>query len=65
MEIKMTKRETEICKYLVQGLKNDEIAKILHISKHTVKAYVSMLIYDTNVKNRTELAFILGKNNLF
>ena len=65
MEIKMTKRETEICKYLDQGLKNVEIAEIMHISKHTVKAYVSMLIYNTNVKNRTELAYILGKKNLF
>jgi len=63
MNLKLTKREEEICKYVIQGKKNIEIAKILNISSHTVKAYISQIIFHANVRNRTELAYLLGKNN--
>lgn len=50
----------DICKYLVQGYKNKEIAEKIHISIHTVKAYVGAIIEDNNLNSRTQLAYILG-----
>ena len=59
----LSPRKIEICKYIVNGLRNEEIAEIINVSKHTVKAYVSSIIYDTHTRNRTELAYKLGKEN--
>lgn len=67
MDIKinnLTKRELEVCKYLILGLDNEQIAEKLYISKHTVKSYVSSIIEALEAKNRTEVAYILGKNNI-
>ncbi len=60
----LTKRELEVCKYLILGLDNEQIAENLYISKHTVKSYVSSIIDTLGAKNRTEVAYILGKNNI-
>lgn len=60
----LTKRELEVCKYLILGLDNEQIAEKLYISKHTVKSYVSSIIEVLEAKNRTEVAYILGKNNI-
>ena len=60
----LTKRELEVCKYLILGLDSEQIAEKLYISKHTVKSYVSSIIEVLEAKNRTEVAYILGKNNI-
>lgn len=60
----LTKRELDVCKCLIQGQKNNEIAQSLYISKHTVKAYVSIIMANFNARNRTQLAYILGKENI-
>lgn len=60
----LTKRELEVCKYLILGLDTEQIAEKLYISKHTVKSYVSSIIEVLEAKNRTEVAYILGKNNI-
>lgn len=60
----LTKRELEVCKYLILGLDNEQIAEKLYISKHTVKSYVSSIIEVLEAKNRTEVAYILDKNNI-
>ncbi len=60
----LTKRELEVCKYLILGLDNAQIAEKLFISKHTVKIYVSSIIEAFEAKNRTEVAYILGKENI-
>ena len=61
MALNLSPREIEICKFLVHGLKNEEIAKLLNVSKHTVKAYISTMLCNKNVRNRIELAYLLGK----
>lgn len=61
---KLTNREQDICKYLVKGMKNVEIAKQLNLSKHTVKSYISEILIALDARNRTEAAYILGKNNI-
>ena len=62
--IKFTKRKTEILDLLMQGFSNNEIAKKLCISEHTVKMTLHNIrekIKDTNldcnVNNRVGLAF--------
>ncbi len=62
--MKLTNREMDICRYLVEGKNNCEIAKILYLSQHTVKVYVSGIISHLNAKNRTHVAYILGKENI-
>ncbi len=59
-KMKLTNRETELCKYLIQGLNNREISNLMHISSHTVKASISEILKKTGTKNRTHLAFLLG-----
>lgn len=60
----LSKRDMEICKYLAEGKKNVEIARILFLSEHTIKAHVSEIIYYFGAANRTQLAYMLGKNNI-
>lgn len=62
--MELTNREREVCEYLIEGLSNNEIAEELFLSKHTVKLYVGQAIAKTMAKNRTQLAYILGKKNI-
>lgn len=62
--MKLTPREREVCKCVVEGMSNLEIAETLFISKHTVKSYISQIMANASVKNRTQLAYILGKENI-
>lgn len=62
--MKLTNREREVCEYLIEGLSNNEIAEELFLSKRTVKLYVSQSIAKAMAKNRTQLAYILGKKNI-
>ena len=43
MQHNLTERELNVLSYLVKGLTNEEIAKILHISVHTVKAHLEAI----------------------
>lgn len=60
----LTKREKEVLKLVCEGYNNVEIARILNISKHTSKAHVTSIIKKLNKRNRTESAYIAGKENL-
>lgn len=60
----LSQREMEICKYLVKGKKNVEIARILFLSEHTIKSHVSDIIANLGAANRTQVAYILGKENI-
>lgn len=62
--MKLTPREMEICKYLAEGKKNVEIARILYLSEHTIKSHVSDIIAHLGAVNRTQVAYILGKENI-
>ena len=62
--IKFTKRKTEILDLLMRGFSNNEIAKKLCISEHTVKftlhnirEKIKDMNLDCNVNNRVGLAF--------
>jgi DNA-binding NarL/FixJ family response regulator len=59
----LSRREGELITLLSHGLKNKEIATMLHISEGTVKVYLSRLFTKVGVKDRFELA-LYGLKNL-
>jgi DNA-binding NarL/FixJ family response regulator len=61
--INLTRRQTQLLRLLVQGLKNREIAASLEISEGTVKAYLTTLFEKVGAKDRFELA-LFGLKNL-
>ena len=52
----ITKREADVLKLVVKGLGNKEIAKMLFITSHTVKAHLSQIYKKLGVTNRTAAA---------
>lgn len=59
--IKFTQREREVLKLVIQGMTNEEIAKILDISVGRARNIVADMMNKSMVKNRTQLA-IFGYN---
>lgn len=55
---KLTVRESEVKDLLLQGFTNEQIAKRLDFSIHTVKVYVSGILRKLEVKNRIEVALL-------
>lgn len=51
---KMSGRETEVLKYLLQGLSNKAIGNELKISEGTVKVHLKGILKKINVRNRTQ-----------
>jgi DNA-binding NarL/FixJ family response regulator len=52
---KLTKREIEILRLIVKGLKQSEIAKLFFISKNTVRTHRQNLMSKLGAKNIIEL----------
>jgi PAS domain S-box-containing protein len=52
----LSRLETAILGYVVEGLSNRVIAEKVHLSQHTVKFHVGQLLDKLGVSNRTELA---------
>lgn len=52
---KLTPREQEVLEYLAEGLSNEDIGKILYISKHTVARHRENLMRKLELHSRTEL----------
>ena len=55
-EYNLSRREDEICKFVVRGLDNKQIGKQLGISEHTVKTHLRNIYSKTDTHNRTNLA---------
>lgn len=55
-DIKLTQREKEVLKYIVEGKSNPEIAKELIVSVHTAKAHVTNILQKMEVKDRVQAA---------
>lgn len=56
----LTARERDVLQCLAAGSRNDEIARELRISAHTVKFHISKLLKRTGARNRAELAALYG-----
>ena len=53
---RLTPREREIVRAVCRGMKNKEIADLLHITAGTVKVHLMHIFEKTGVKDRFELA---------
>lgn len=53
---RLTGRETEVVRLLVEGKTNKEIAFQLSISEHTVRAHMRSIVRLTGLPNRTAIA---------
>lgn len=58
----ITKREEEVIKLICEGFTNEEIGENLHISKHTVKKYISSILFKLDLKNRKEVIIHMIEN---
>lgn len=51
----LTQREREVLHYLLQGMRNREIANRMNLSPHTVRAFLRLIMIRTGVSSRSEL----------
>jgi DNA-binding NarL/FixJ family response regulator len=54
----LTERETEVLACLGEGLSNAQIAGRLYLSEATVKGYVSRMLDELGVANRTQASLL-------
>jgi len=59
----LSPREEEIVRYVGQGLRNAEIAKLLAISEETVKTHLSKIFRKLGVRDRIELALFAARTS--
>lgn len=52
----LSAREREILNYVASGMTNKEIATVLFLSEHTVKAHLHRILGKLNLENRTQAA---------
>lgn len=60
----LSEREQEVLYQICQGLSNQEIADILHISKRTVDKHRENILVKTNARNTADLVMFAIKNGL-
>lgn len=60
----ITELDKEILKYVALGYENKEIAKIMHISVHTVKAHISKICKELHAVNRSNAVYIGVKSKI-
>jgi DNA-binding CsgD family transcriptional regulator len=54
----LAERKKQVMELVALGLQSKEIAAILGLSDHTIKAYTSWLLSDYSVENRTALSLL-------
>ncbi|MFD3941849.1 response regulator [Streptomyces sp. NPDC058579] len=60
----LNEQQRELMRHLGAGLSNAEIARSMHLSEGTVKAYVSRLLTALEVDNRTQAAILAHQAGL-
>lgn len=54
--MKLTTRQLEVLRYIVQGKNNSKIAEELCVSRHTIKAHVANILHKMEVDDRYQAA---------
>jgi len=54
--VELSNREFQVMQLIAQGLSNQEIAKKLTVSNHTVKSYIGRIKVKTEARNRVQIA---------
>ncbi|CAI6061408.1 helix-turn-helix transcriptional regulator [Cohnella sp. JJ-181] len=60
----LTSREKEVVELIIKGYSNTEIADKLYLSQVTVKKHLTNIFRKLDMKNRSQLAFLMGKRHL-
>jgi DNA-binding NarL/FixJ family response regulator len=60
----LSERELDVLKLISRGLSNAEISGRLHITRGTVRNYVSAVLAKLGVKDRTQAALLASKHGL-
>lgn len=60
----LSKRKIEVCKELIKGKSNKEIAKTLNLSPNTVNNHLKEIFKDLNIKSRHQAIAYLTRQNL-
>lgn len=55
-QLKVTPRESEVCRLIADGYSNKEIAVRLHIAVHTVKSHVHSILEKLGARTRAQIA---------
>ncbi|MDD3238473.1 MAG: response regulator transcription factor [Candidatus Gastranaerophilales bacterium] len=63
-DIKLSDREKEVLKLMIQGKTNPEIATEIMVSTHTIKAHVASILVKLDVQDRVQAAVKATKLNL-
>ncbi len=61
----LSEREKEIVRLIAQGQNNREIAQSLHIAEKTVKNYLTNILSQLNLRDRTQLAIATLQFRIF
>ncbi|MBB5573738.1 MULTISPECIES: helix-turn-helix transcriptional regulator [Rhizobium] len=64
IDVKLTRRETEVLNLLAEGMTSMEISRMLKISNHTVDWYMNSIQDKLNAKNRQHIVAIAFRNGL-
>ncbi len=62
--IKLTERETEVLRFMCDGMTNAEIAERLNLTTETVKTHVSKIMHKLAVNDRTQAAVKAVRSHL-
>jgi len=54
-DFNLTQREQEALQYLLQGMRNKEIANQMNVSPHTIRAFLRLIMIKTGVSSRSAL----------
>jgi two-component system, NarL family, response regulator len=60
----LSERELQVLKYMAAGKSNKEIAQVIYVSEHTVKAHVKSILAKLDAIGRTEAIAIAIKRGL-
>lgn len=60
----LTQREHKVIEFAAQGYDNEEIAKELFISRHTVKVHIASALRKLSAINRTQAVYLAMKYNI-
>jgi DNA-binding NarL/FixJ family response regulator len=58
----LSRREREVARMVADGRSNPDIASALFLSRKTIERHVSNIMAKLGVRNRTELAALLGRS---
>jgi DNA-binding NarL/FixJ family response regulator len=57
---RLTAQELRVASLVAAGMSNMEIAKVLHVSVHTVKTHVKTVLAKLSIRSRWQMAATIG-----